>query len=88
LSDRHLLWIERLHQGNVKVSTIDAGFVAGADYAVLSKAAETFTGLIGEGAIIRLGEGDRTKEAPVRDFHDAMQWLRDEAERGVSKQRY
>jgi DNA gyrase subunit B len=44
--------------------------------------------LIGEGAIIRRGEGERTKESVVRDFHEAMQWLRDEAERTVSKQRY
>ncbi|TWI60622.1 DNA gyrase subunit B [Pseudoduganella lurida] len=88
LSDKHLLWIERLHHGNVKVSTIDADFVNAADYAVLSNAAATFTGLIGEGALIRRGEGERTKEIAVRDFHEAMQWLRDEAERVVSKQRY
>ncbi|HEY0589385.1 MAG TPA: hypothetical protein VGD52_24875, partial [Pseudoduganella sp.] len=45
-------------------------------------------GLIGEGAVIRRGEGERTKESAVVDFHHAMQWLRDEAERTVSKQRY
>ncbi|AKU23512.1 MULTISPECIES: DNA topoisomerase (ATP-hydrolyzing) subunit B [unclassified Massilia] len=88
LSEKHLLWIERLHHGNVKVSTIDADFVQGADYAVLAKAAATFTGLIGEGAVIRRGEGERTKDSAVVDFHHAMQWLRDEAERTVSKQRY
>ncbi|WUR12994.1 DNA topoisomerase (ATP-hydrolyzing) subunit B [[Empedobacter] haloabium] len=88
LSEKHLLWIERMHHGNVKVSTIDADFVGGSDYAVLSKAAETFTGLIGEGALIRRGEGERTKESAVVDFHHAMNWLRDEAERTVSKQRY
>ena len=27
------------------------------------------------------GEGDRVKESAVTDFHHAMQWLRDEAER-------
>jgi DNA gyrase subunit B len=88
LSEKHLLWIERMHHGNVKVSTIDADFVGGSDYAVLAKAAETFTGLIGEGALIRRGEGERTKESAVVDFHHAMNWLRDEAERTVSKQRY
>jgi len=88
LSDKHTLRIERLHHGNVKVSAIDADFVQGADYKVLADAAATFTGLIGEGAVIRRGEGDRTKESAVVDFHHAMQWLRDEAERTVSKQRY
>jgi DNA gyrase subunit B len=43
---------------------------------------------MGEGAIIRRGEGEKMKESAVVDFHHAMQWLRDEAERGVSKQRY
>lgn len=28
------------------------------------------------------------KQTKVVDFHQAMTWLRDEAERGVSKQRY
>jgi DNA gyrase subunit B len=88
LSEKHALRIERMHHGNVKVSSIDADFVQGADYATLANAAATFQGLIGEGAFIRRGEGDRVKESAVVDFHHAMQWLRDEAERTVSKQRY
>jgi DNA gyrase subunit B len=88
LSEKHSLRIERMHHGNVKVSSIDADFVQGADYATLESAAETFQGLIGEGAFIRRGEGDRVNESAVNDFHHAMQWLRDEAERTVSKQRY
>ena len=88
LSEKHLLWIERMHHGNVKVSAIDADFVQGADYRVLADAASTFSGLIGEGAIIRRGEGEKMKEFAVRDFQQAMEWLREEAERGVSKQRY
>jgi DNA gyrase subunit B len=88
LSEKHMLWIERMHHGNIKVSSIDADFVQGADYQVLANAAATFTGLIGEGAVVSRGEGERTKESAVVDFHHAMQWLRDEAERVVSKQRY
>ncbi|GGE91267.1 DNA topoisomerase (ATP-hydrolyzing) subunit B [Massilia psychrophila] len=88
LSEKHLLRIERMHHGNVKVSSIDADFVQGADYSVLAAAAATFKGLIGDGAFIRRGEGERIKESAVDDFHHAMGWLRDEAERTVSKQRY
>jgi DNA gyrase subunit B len=88
LSEKHMLRIERMHHGNVKVSAIDAAFIHGADYGVLANAAATFKGLIGEGAFIRRGEGERMKESAVADFHHAMQWLRDEAERTVSKQRY
>jgi DNA gyrase subunit B len=88
LSEKHALRIERIYHGNVQVTSIDADFVAGADYAVLANSAATFQGLMGEGAIVRRGEGERMKEFAVRDFHQAMLWLRDEAERGVSKQRY
>jgi DNA gyrase subunit B len=88
LSEKHSLRIERIYHGNVQVTSIDADFVAGADYAVLADSAATFQGLMGEGAIVRRGEGERMKEFAVRDFHQAMEWLREEAERGVSKQRY
>jgi DNA gyrase subunit B len=88
LSDKHMLRIERRHFGNLKVSTIDADFVAGPDYLALSNAAATFKGLIGQGALVRRGQGDKTKEIAVTSFRQAMDWLRDEAERGVSKQRY
>jgi DNA gyrase subunit B len=88
LTDKHALLIQRMHHGNVKVSAIDADFVEGVDYTVLANAAATFKGLIGEGAFVRRGEGERMKESAVVDFHQAMGWLRDEAERGVSKQRY
>jgi DNA gyrase subunit B len=88
LTEKHSLIIQRMHHGNVKVSAIDADFVAGVDYTVLANAAATFKGLIGEGAFVRRGEGERMKESAVVDFHQAMGWLRDEAERGVTKQRY
>jgi DNA gyrase subunit B len=88
LSEKHALRVERMHHGNVKVSMIDADFVQGADYRVLAEGAATFKGLMGPGAFIRRGEGEKMKESGVVDFHHAMQWLRDEAERGVSKQRY
>jgi len=88
LSEKHALRIERIYHGNVQVTSIDADFVASADYALLADSAATFQGLMGEGAIVRRGEGERMKEFAVRDFHQAMEWLREEAERGVSKQRY
>ncbi|MDB5991255.1 MAG: gyrB [Herbaspirillum sp.] len=88
LTDRQALRIQRRFHGNIKVSVIDADFVAGPDYQVLATAAATFKGLIGAGAVIKRGVGEKTKEQAIGDFHQAMAWLRDEAERGVSKQRY
>ncbi|AMO97967.1 DNA gyrase, B subunit [Collimonas arenae] len=88
LSDKHALRINRRYHGNIKASGIDSDFVASPDYAVLVNAAETFKGLIGPGAVIQRGAGEKVKESAITDFHQAMAWLRDEAERGVSKQRY
>jgi DNA gyrase subunit B len=88
LSDKHMLRIERMYHGNIKASVIDADFVSGTDYAVLANAAAAFKGLIGPGALVRRGVGEKIKEYAISDFHQAMAWLREEAERGVSKQRY
>jgi DNA gyrase subunit B len=37
---------------------------------------------------VRRGTGEKIRESAIVDFHHAMAWLRDEAERGVTKQRY
>jgi DNA gyrase subunit B len=86
--DKHRLLIHRRHHGNVKVSAIDADFPLTADYQTLQAAAGTFKGLIGDGARIARGEGEKTREAPVADFRAAMQWLLAQAEGGIGKQRY
>ncbi len=86
--DAWRLVLNRMHHGNVRVSVFDRTFVRGADYATLARAAQTFLGLMGEGAVIARGEGDKRKEKPVSDFREAMQWLRGEADRSISKQRY
>ena len=82
------LQIRRRVHGNVRVGVIDADFLRSADYETLRDCAQTVSGLIGEGAEIRRGEGERARSHPVRDFRDAMKWLLADAERGVSRQRY
>ena len=72
----------------MRVTVLDHDFVRGADYAILARAAATFQGLIGKGAMVARGEGEKRKEMMVADFREAMQWLRAEAERNVTKQRY
>src|SRR5690606_7244143 len=74
--DSWRLLVQRLHHRHIRVSVFDRAFVRGADYAVLAKAGATFTGLLGEGAKVMRGEGERRKEKRVDDFRDAMQWLR------------
>jgi len=87
-SEKHSLRIHRMYHGNVKVSAIDADFVSSADYTVLANAAATFKGLIGPGAMVQRGAGEKAKSIGINDFHQAMNWLRGEAERNVGKQRY
>ena len=86
--DKHRLLIYRTHHGNVKMSGIDADFPLTADYQTLHGAARTFKGLIGEGARIARGDGDKAKEAPIGDFRTGMQWLLAQAEGAIGKQRY
>ncbi|MCK9516567.1 MAG: DNA topoisomerase (ATP-hydrolyzing) subunit B [Ottowia sp.] len=83
-----LLRIHRSHYGNIKTSAIGLDFVRGADYAVLAEAAQTFDGLLGAGASVARGEGERMREQEVADFNQAMAWLISEAERTTSRQRY
>ncbi len=88
LSGKHTLRINRMYHGNVKASSIDSDFVTGPDYNVLAAAAATFKGLIGPGALVQRGAGEKAKVSAISDFHQAMNWLRSEAERNVGKQRY
>ncbi|MEY3522467.1 MAG: gyrase subunit [Pseudomonadota bacterium] len=87
-TDKPVLRISRRHHGNIKSSIITQDFVHGADYGALAEAAETFRGLLSEGAKALRGEGERQKEEKVGDFRQAMHWLISEAERTTSRQRY
>ena len=87
-TDKPILRISRRHHGNVKSSVITQDFVHGADYAALAEAANTFRGLLGDGAKVMRGEGERQKEEKVGDFREAMRWLIGEAERTTARQRY
>jgi DNA gyrase subunit B len=54
----------------------------------LAHAAKTFKGLISEGAEIQRGEGEKQKVQAVQSFREAMHWLREQAEKAITKQRY
>ncbi len=87
-TDKHLLRISRRHHGNTKSSVITQDFVHGADYALLAEAGRSFKGLLGPEAVVRRGEGDKSKEQKAPDFRAAMAWLMQQAESAVSRQRY
>jgi DNA gyrase subunit B len=90
-SERQEEWqllIERPHHGNVRASVIEAEFVLSADYQALTDCSQTIGGLLGIGAEIQRGEGEKQRGSPVNDFRNVMQWLLADAERGVTRQRY
>jgi DNA gyrase subunit B len=88
-TERYRLLLSRKIHGNTKLSLIDSDFVHGADYDSLEKASAALTNVLGAGATVKRGDPDKTvKEANVKDFREAMEWLLSEAERGVSRQRY
>ncbi|MDO8278198.1 MAG: toprim domain-containing protein, partial [Burkholderiaceae bacterium] len=87
-SDKPILRISRRHHGNVKTSVLTQDFVHGADYSALAEAANTFRGLLGEGARVMRGEGEKQKEEKVNDFREAMRWLIVQAENATARQRY
>ncbi len=87
-SDKPILRISRRHHGNVKSSVLTQDFVHGADYGMLADAAATFRDLIGEGAVVMRGEGERRRQEKVSDFRQAMKWLVGQAENATSRQRY
>ncbi|GAA5175595.1 DNA topoisomerase (ATP-hydrolyzing) subunit B [Niveibacterium umoris] len=78
------LAVERMHHGNVRRGIIDAEFLVSGDYAQIRRAAEMINSLIGEGAEMRRGE----KGAAVTSFKEAIDWMFNEVERNLSKQRY
>ena len=83
-SESWTLDIARMHHGNRKRTRIDADFLASGDYRTIRQATESISGLIGPGAVMRRGE----KQQAVTSFADAITWMLNEVERGLSKQRY
>ena len=84
IQERWLLRIERMHHGNLKVGLIDEDLLLSGDFLQLKRTAETLADLFGPGAVMARGE----KKQAISNFGDAMKWLLNEVERGISKQRY
>lgn len=79
-----LLRIDRMRHGNRRSTRIDADFLLSGDWQQLHRTSQLISGLIGDGALVKRGE----KSAPIASFAQAMTWLLNEIERGLSKQRY
>jgi len=80
----HRLRLEKLFHGNYSVSYMDRDFLRGSDYVQIRQAADILNGLIKAGAYIARGEQKRA----VTSFKQAIEWLLEEAKKGVNIQRY
>jgi DNA gyrase subunit B len=78
------LRLEKLYHGNYSLSYMDRDFLQGSDYLQIRQTAEALSGLIIPTAYIARGEQKRG----VSSFKQAIEWLLEEAKRGVSIQRY
>jgi DNA gyrase subunit B len=76
--------LEKLYHGNYSVSYMDQDFLKGSDYVQIRQAAEILNGLIKPTAYIARGEQKRG----VTSFKQAIEWLLEEAKKGVNIQRY
>jgi len=83
-NDENRLRLEKHFHGNYSVSYIDPSFLLSGDYTQIKQTALALDGLFGKGAYIKRGE----QRKPVADFKQAIEWLLEEAKRGVSIQRY
>ncbi len=84
ITEEYKLRLEKKLYGNESVSFIDQNFLRSGDYQQIRKTAQTLGDLLGKDAFIKRGEHRK----PVNDFKEAIEWLLDEAKRGVNIQRY
>jgi DNA gyrase subunit B len=78
------LRLAKIFHGNHSVSYLDKDFLQGGDYTQIRQTANALEGLISPTAYITRGEQRRS----VTSFKQAVEWLLEEAKRGVSIQRY
>lgn len=76
--------VVRHQHGVVHESRFAAGFFNTPEYQPIKAVAGLLDGLIQDNASIKRGE----KEQPVKNFHEVVKWLFDDARRGLHIQRY
>jgi DNA gyrase subunit B len=83
-TEHNVLAVGRTQHGIERQCYIDADFVQSGDYDQIKKTAQVLQGLLGDGAFVKRGE----RQQPVREFREAIEWLLEEVQNGVSIQRY
>ena len=76
--------IDRQVHGVSHFIPLEADFFASPEYQLLGRLGTRLDGLLGKHASVQRGD----KKEPISDFKQAMNWLLEEAKRGLSIQRY
>lgn len=84
LFEQFRLKITRVFHGNVHISYLDQDFLKSGDFLQIKKTAQILDGLIGNNALIKRGE----EKQLIKEFKEALDWLLEQAKKGVSIQRY
>ncbi len=79
-----LLVVIRREHGNVYRYEFSQDFFTSQEYRYIQQLAESLHGLLGEGAYVQRGE----RRQAVQHFGEVMDWLEQEAQRGLTIQRY
>jgi DNA gyrase subunit B len=83
-TEEYRLRLNKKLYGNESYSFLDQNFLHSGDYQQIQKTGLTVSNLLKEEAYIKRGEHRKS----VKDFKQAIEWLLDEAKRGVGIQRY
>ena len=78
------LRLEKIFHGNYSLSYLDKEFLQSGDYGQIRRTADALNGLISPTAYAMRGEQKRG----VNSFKQAIEWLLEEAKKGVAIQRY
>jgi DNA gyrase subunit B len=78
------LRLEKIFHGNHSLSYLDKDFLESGDYVQIRQTADALSGLISPSSYVMRGEQKRG----VSSFKQAIEWLLEDAKRGVSIQRY
>lgn len=80
----HAIQVTRQIHGLDHDKVYDHDFFLSADYGLIARLGQQLGGLFGEGAMIQRGE----KNVPVTQFSQVIDWLFEEARKGLGIQRY
>ncbi|HUL41423.1 MAG TPA: DNA topoisomerase (ATP-hydrolyzing) subunit B [Burkholderiales bacterium] len=83
-NERHQLLLKKTQHGNLRLTLLDQDFLQSGDYEQIKRTAQLLQGLLGNGAYVKRGEQQRQ----VTEFKQALDWLLQEVEKGISVQRY